>query len=187
MPVYRRIYQPGGLYFFTLVTHRRRHILTSDLGRDCLRLAMVAIFAARPVDVVASVLLPDHYHGLWRLPPGDAYYSTRIRRIKEEFTRSFLKAGGLETDVSLSRQKRGERGVWQWRFWEHTIAGEDDFCDHMDYIHYNPVKHGYVKCPKDWPYCSFGRWVKAGAYEENWGCASHGELTFPRLNETAME
>ena len=115
---------------------------------------------------------------------GDTDYSTRWRRIKEEFTRNFLALGGNEATRGLSRKKRKERGVWQRRFWEHTIEDDDDFDAHFDYLHYNPVKHGYVQSPSDWEYSSFHRWVKASHYEANWG---RGEITFDDLNETAMD
>jgi putative transposase len=89
--------------------------------------------------------------------------------------------------VSKSRRKRGDHGVWQLRYWEHTIRDERDFDRHFDYLHYNPVKHGFVACPHEWPYSSFHRWVKAGVYESEWGCANRGPLSFDDLEQTAME
>jgi putative transposase len=187
MPDYRRYFVPGGSYFFTVVTHRRRRFLTTDLARQCLRSAIEEVRAGRPFEMPALVLLPDHLHVLWTLPPGDAAYAVRWKRIKEEFTLRYLEGGGEEGDRSASRQKRNERGVWQRRYWEHTCDDEDDFQRHFDYIHYNPVKHGLVRSPRDWPYSSFHRWAAAGVYEPHWGAAHLGRLDFSDLDETAME
>ena len=147
----------------------------------------MTIRAKRPFAIPAFVLLPDHLHAIWELPRGDAAYPVRWRRIKEEFTERFLEGGGWEGPRSSSRLRHQERSVWQRRFWEHTIDDEDDFEHHFDYIHYNPVKHGLVQCPRDWRYSSFHRWVKRGVYDPDWGCASHGPLPFDDLDETAME
>jgi putative transposase len=121
------------------------------------------------------------------MPAGDADYPLRWRRIKEEFTEAFLQGGGQEGMLSASRCKRKERGIWQRRYWEHTLDDEGDFERHMDYIHYNPVKHGLVKCPRDWPYSSFHRLVKENVYPENWGCVENGPLDFGDRDETAMK
>jgi putative transposase len=187
MARYLRYFVPGGMYFFTVVTHERRPILTTELGRVCLRNALETIRASWPFEITAIVLLPDHLHTIWALPSGDDRYSFRWRRIKEEFTEAFLRGGGTEGIVSASRRKRKERGIWQRRYWEHTLDEECDFERHMDYLHYNPVKHGYVTCPCDWPYSSFHRLVKDGIYPANWGCVEHGPLDFADLKETAME
>jgi putative transposase len=111
----------------------------------------------------------------------------RWRRIKEEFTEKYLAEGGEEGHTSSSRVRRKERGIWRRRFWEHTIVDETDFERHVDYIHYNPVKHGLVACPRDWPYSSFQRWVQREAYPPDWGGAEHGPIRFDDLDETAME
>jgi putative transposase len=187
MADYRRYFVAGGTYFFTLVTHGRRPFLISELARTCLREAIETIRKKRPFEMPAMVLLPDHLHVLWTLPSGDDKYSARLRRIKGEFTESYLALGGDEALVSHSRRVRRERGVWQRRFWEHTIRDEDDFGRHFDYIHYNAVKHDYANCPKDWPYSSFQRWVDAGVYALDWGCRSRGPLNFDDLDQTAME
>jgi putative transposase len=113
-------------------------------------------------------------------------YSVRWSRIKEQFTRQYKKAGGQEGVRSASRRLRGERGFWQRRFWEHTIRDETDLERHLDYIHYNPVKHGLVSRPKDWPYSSFHRWVREGAYPHDWGCGPSAP-SFDDLEQTAME
>ncbi len=123
-------------------------------------------------------------HALWTLPPGDDDYALRWKRIKERFSKSYLAAGGTESVRGASRIVRNERGIWQRRFWEHAIRDENDFERHFDYIHYNPVKHGYVNHPIDWQYSTLHRWTKVGVYSPDWG---RGPLTFDDLDETAME
>jgi putative transposase len=169
MPEYRRWYVPGGTYFFTLVTCHRRAILCGDVGRRCLHEAIHAVQDKLPVTVVAIVLLPDHIHSVWTLPADDARYSLRWKQIKEGFTRRFLDAGGTEQQVSRSRSQHSERGVWQRRFWEHTVQDEEDLKRCVDYVHWNPKKHGYVSSVCDWPWSSFHRFVKQGEYEICWG------------------
>ncbi len=127
MPDYRRCFVAGGTYFFTVVTHLRRPILTDELGRTYLREAIDVIREKYDFEINAFVLLPEHLHCLWTLPPGDARYPLRWRRIKEEFTERFLERGGKEGPVSESRRRRNERGVWQRRYWEHTVRDEHDF------------------------------------------------------------
>jgi REP-associated tyrosine transposase len=169
MPQYRRCYVPGGMYFFTAVTHKRRPILTTPLGRKLLRAAFVATQAKRPFNVFAIVLLPDHLHCIWCLPEGDSNYSIRWASIKEAFTRAFLDQGGKEGPVSASRIRHRERGVWQRRFWEHVIQNEDELIRCVDYIHWNPVKHGLVSRVRDYPWSSFHHFVKSGDYNLDWG------------------
>ena len=187
MPNDRRYRVPGGTYFFTVVTHRRRRFLTGELARRCLREAIDTVRAKRPFEMPAMILLPEHLHAIWELPRGDADYSVRWKRIKEEFTIAWLAGGGTEAPLSASRGKRKERGVWQRRFWEHLIEDEHDFERHFDYIHYNAVRHGEVDCPKHWPCSSFHRWVQRGVYEPDWGCSRYEPLSFDDLDETAME
>ena len=187
MSRYRRYFVHGGTYFFTLVAHKRRRFLCDELARNTLRAAIQKIQGERPFEMPAIVLLPDHLHAIWTLPPGDADDPVRWRRIKEEFTRNFLGGGDSETPVSKSRRKRKERGIWQRRYWEHTIRDEHDFERHFDYIHFNPVKHGYVRSPIDWPFSSFHRWVEQRVYAANWGAAANGALNFEDLDQTAME
>jgi putative transposase len=171
MSYYRRNYVPGGTYFFTVVTCNRRRFLTTDLARECLRNAIETIKQDRPFQIVAWVLLPDHLHTVWTLPPGDADYPTRWRRIKEEFTRDYLARGGTEAGRNRSRRKRGERGVWQRRYWEHTIDSEGELEQACDYTHWNPKKHGLVDDVADWPYSTFHRFVSQWHYEPGWGRA----------------
>ena len=170
MPHYQRLYLPGATYFFTLVTFDRRRFLTSDLARRCLRAAWTEVRQKRPFDVDAVCLLPDHLHCLWSLPGDDADYSTRWKAIKGIFSRSYLAAGGTEGHRNRARRRSGEAAVWQKRFWEHTIRDDRDYQRHLDYIHYNPVKHGLVARPIDWPWSSFRRHVRRGLYHPEWGC-----------------
>jgi len=187
MTDYRRWYAPGGTFFFTVVTYRRRPFLTDPLARRCLRHAFQVVRSKRPFEIVAIVLLPDHLHALWTLPRGDADYSVRWRRIKEEFTQRYLSEGGLELERTASRRQRNERSVWQRRFWEHAIRDEADLERRFDYIHYNPVKHGLATCPRDWPFSSFHRCVREHHYPADWGCSSAPPPCFDGLNETIME
>jgi putative transposase len=170
MPNYRRVYQPGGTFFFTLVTHNRQQIFQDSQAHSLLRQSIRQVQADMPFDVLAMVLMPDHLHCIWRLPEDDADFSVRWSCIKKGFTRSWLRAGGRECAVPAYREKFREKGIWQRRFWEHTIRNEDDFIKHVNYIHYNPVKHKLVACPHLWPHSSFHRWVRQGYYKVDWLC-----------------
>ena len=119
MPNYQRWRIAGGSFFFTVVTELRRPILTTDLGRQCLHEALDEVRVEKPFEIFATVLLPDHIHILWNLPAGDSDYSSRWGDVKTAFTKRFLERGGLESPISESRRKKGERGIWQRRFWEH--------------------------------------------------------------------
>lgn len=170
MPNYRRNYLPGGTYFFTLKTERNLPIFNFEDNVKLLGTIIRETQQRWPFEIPAIVLLPDHLHAIWSLPRGDDRYPARWGWLKKEFTKRYLAGGGLEQMVSPSKRSDRRRGVWQRRFWEHTIEDDDDFDNHFDYIHWNPVKHGYVPCPKEWPHSSFHRWVKAGVYDMNWGC-----------------
>ena len=170
MPNYLRNYLPGGTYFFTVVTQDRRQILTAPSSRELLRTAIQDELARAPFTQVAIVLLSEHLHTIWTLPEGDADYSIRWKRIKERFTRRFLAQGGEEAATTNNRKKHQERGVWQPRFWEHTITDDDDFERCLNYIHYNPVKHGLVQRVCDYPWSTFHDHVKLGVYSLDWGC-----------------
>jgi putative transposase len=169
MSHYRRYFVPGGTYFFTLTADCRRPIFRSDWTLRLLGSLLRHCQLHDPVEVVAIVVLPDHLHTLWSLPPGDNRYSSRWNWIKGEFTKAFLANGGAETKRRPTLANERRRSVWQRRFWEHTIRDEDDLERHFDYIHYNPVKHGYVQNPRDWPWSSFHRWVQRGQYGIDWG------------------
>jgi putative transposase len=169
MAKYRRNFVPGGTYFFTVVTEGRRPFLTDELARRILRDAMRRIRAQRPFTIDAFVLLPDHLHAVWTLPADDAAYPLRWKRIKERFTSEFLASAGEESIISASRSYKGERGVWQRRYYEHTVRDEADLKRCIDYIHINPLKHGLVDCVADWPWSSFHRYVALGEYSLGWG------------------
>ena len=168
MSDYRRYFVPGGTYFFTVVTERRTPLFRLEPARHLLGSVMRQCFHRSPVHALAVVLLPDHLHTLWTLPPGDDAYAMRWRWIKREFTRAWLSHGGIEQPRSTPRLRERRRGVWQRRFWEHTIRDEADLESHFDYIHYNPVKHALVQRPRNWPWSSFHRWVEAGHYAVDW-------------------
>jgi putative transposase len=163
MPNYRRARVSGGTYFFTLtLSDRRQDTLTRHI--DLLRTAVRRVRTRHPFEIDACVVLPDHIHCVWTLPGGDDAYSLRWRLIK------LIVSKGLPPTErrSWKHRARGERGIWQRRFWEHTIRDERDYARHIDYIHYNPVKHGYVNRVGDWPYSSFHRYVRAGMLPANW-------------------
>jgi putative transposase len=169
MPNYRRACVEGASYFFTLVTYERRSILTTDLGLRCLRSSWRSTRRRRPFRTVAVCILPDHLHCIWTLPEGDHDYSGRWNMLKGLFSKRFLAAGGQHTPRNRSRRAREEAGLWQRRYWEHWIRDEEDLRRHVDYIHYNPVKHGYARRAGDWPWSSFQRFVREGWYEPGWG------------------
>lgn len=174
MPNYRRARVPGGSYFFTVVTHARRQFLTEGPPSRLLGSIIRRCQLRWPFAIDAIVLLPDHLHAIWTLPPGDKEYSKRWGWIKKEFTSWYLRIGGREVGISAGRQKERRRGVWQPRFWEHTLETDEDFERHFDYAHYNPVKHGLVECPRDWPLSSFHRWAGRGVYPPDWACGHSG-------------
>ncbi|HLD13727.1 MAG TPA: transposase [Burkholderiales bacterium] len=169
MATFRRSTVPGATYFFTVNTYQRQKVLTAAPFYQALKQSLRTVRETRPFTIEAFVLLPDHLHCLWTLPENDADYAVRwniIKRGVSQQTRDLLTA-----PLTRSRQQRGELGLWQRRFWEHRIRDERDFEKHVDYIHWNPVKHGYVKRVKDWPYSSFHRFVDRGLYPPDW--ASH--------------
>ena len=170
MSNYRRPRRPGGTFFFTVVTHQRRRMLTVSKARDLLREAMENTREARPFETVAMVLLPDHLHAIWRLPRGDGDFTTRWKLIKTRFTRAMVRRGWVTGHISNSRLRRQERDIWQRRFWDHFIRDENDLRRHIDYVHWNPVKHGLVKRVRDWPHSTFHRCVHQGLYPADWGC-----------------
>ena len=188
MPNWRRNFVPGGTYFFTVVTHQRRPIFDSPDARTILGNVMRESQQTHPFEVRAIVLLPDHLHCIWCMPRGDSGYSGRWQWIKTHFTKRWLASGGTNGEVSQGRKNDGRLGVWQPKFWEHTIEEEDDFENHFDYIHYNPVKHGYVRCPSDWQWSSFHRWVRRGVYTKDWACGDRNlKLNFDHIETTVGE
>jgi putative transposase len=165
---YRRLFESGCSCFLTLVTYRRSPIFSDPNAIHQYRLATQKVQAKRPFTVEAEVILPDHVHTLWSLPSGDVDYPTRVRLMKTYFSRN-LGNSRPNSESSASRISKGEVAVWQRRYWEHTIRHEKDFETHVDYIHFNPVKHGLVSAARDWPHSTFLEWVARGVYEEWWG------------------
>lgn len=166
----------GSTYFFTVVSHRRRPILCTEPIRNALRQAIERVRCSRPFCVDAWVLLPDHLHCIWTLPDGDHRFSTRWSLIKHHVAYT---CGLMHADVAISqsRLKHRDACVWQRRFWEHQIRDALDMERHMNYVHYNPVRHGLVGSASEWPYSTFHRYVKAGVYSRDWGGGPYlGEL-----------
>jgi putative transposase len=152
MSNYRRLYILVETYFFTLVSYHRKPIFADDERVEQLRRSFRQIKTKRPFDLLAAVVLPDHLHCLWRLLEGDSDFSTRWQMIKTDFSRH----------VPAKTRKNGAKTVWQPRFYDHCIRDENDFDKHLNYIHYNPVKHGLVSTPGEWPHSSFARFVALG-------------------------
>jgi putative transposase len=164
MSRYLRYRVKGGCYFFTVnLQDRKQRLLTEHI--DLLRDAFRKVKQQRTFHIDAIVILPEHLHCMMTLPENDADFSGRWREIKKIFSKQ------LPTMEyrSKTRIKRHERGIWQRRFWEHVIRDETDYINHVDYIHYNPVKHGWVAQVADWQYSSFHRFVEKGIYSSNWG------------------
>lgn len=175
MVLYRRNRVPGASYFFTVTLRdRRSDVLVRHV--DLLRAAFRSIRAERPFIIDAIVILPDHLHTVWTLPEGDADYSGRWRAIKSGFTHA-LRASGVVVTVD----HRGEYRLWQRRFWEHTIRDESDYAHHVDYCHWNPIKHGYVQQLSQWPYSSFHRYVRHGLLSPDWAA----EISEPKTGENS--
>src|SRR5215813_13364433 len=163
MPNYRRAFVAGGCWFFTAnLLDRRSHLLTDEA--DSLRDAVRWTRQRFPFHIDAMVVLPDHIHTVWTLPPDDADFSLRWRWVKARFSRAIPK----QERLSRVRQARGERGIWQRRFWEHLIRDDSDYARHVEYCYINPVKHALVSRVRDWPYSSFHRDVQAGLFPEDW-------------------
>ena len=171
MSDYRRFRVPGATYFFTVVTAGRTPIFADAGAVKCLAEVLRRVRAKHPFQTVAMVVLPDHLHCVWTLPHGDDAFSRRWQWIKGEFSERWLAAGGVESPRSRSRNTRGERGVWQRRFWEHVIRDDDDLERHVDYIHFNPVKHGLARHPAEWRWSTFARHLRLGTYPPEWGSA----------------
>ena len=162
---YRRARLPGAAYFFTVnLADRRQRLLVEHV--DLLRESVRTVKRTHPFEIVAWVVLPEHLHAVWALPAGDVDYSTRWSLIKGGFSRALPKV----ESITGARAARRERGIWQQRFWEHIIRDDLDLERHVDYVHFNPVKHGYVTRASDWPYSSFHRYLRAGVLPVDWGC-----------------
>jgi len=174
MSKYRRNRVPGGTYFFTVnLLDRSSRLLTENI--DTFREAVRRVRARKPFHIDAWSVLPDHTHCVSTLPSGDTDYSARWKAIKIAFAKTLPKTERL----SAVRLRKGERGIWQRRFWEHTIRDECDYAAHVDYVHINPLKHGLVRSVADWPYSTFQRYVEAGIYPSDWA----GTADLPLVGE----
>jgi putative transposase len=163
MTAYRRNFVAGGSYFFTVnLAERRLRLLTDNIG--LLREAFRYTRHRHKFTIDAIAVLPDHLHTIWTLPEGERDFAVRWQLIKASFSRGLPQG----ERVSASRLRKRERGVWQRRYWEHTIRNEDDYAQHVDYIHFNPVKQGHVERVAAWPFSSFHRMVRLGLYPEDW-------------------
>lgn len=170
MPSYIRAHIPGGTFFFTVaLLDRRERLLVEHV--DLLRASFASVQRERPFRIEAIAILPDHLHCIWTLPPDDPDFSTRWRLIKGRFVRGLP----IRHHEPQLRIQKAERGIWQRRFWEHAIRDERDFAAHVDYIHFNPVKHGYAMQAADWPYSSFKRFVERGVYSMEWAADSNSK------------
>lgn len=176
MPQYRRDRIPGSTIFITCVTHQRRPLFQNPHNIQLLRNALAQTRKEHPFTITAAVILPEHLHFLWQLPDQDCNYSLRVGRMKVLFTRAFRGNAAPPKNLSASRKKHRERDVWQRRFWERSLRDQQEINHYLDYIHYNPVKHGVVSCPHAWPYSSFSRYVARGWYPESWACECHGSV-----------
>ncbi len=153
---YRRSTAKGGTFFFTVVTGDRRKFFSDEFNVNLLRESFSTVKEKHRFAIDAFVLLPEHLHCIWTLPENDNDFSTRWRLIKGHFSRN-------------CREELKGRAVWQHRFWEHQIRNEEDLIRHVEYIHYNPVKHGLVKSPRAWQHSTFRRYVEQGVYHPDWG------------------
>lgn len=161
---YQRAKVKGGTYFFTVnLAQRDRRFLVDHVG--VLRTVVKTVKQRHPFAIDGFVVLPDHLHALWTLPEGDADFSTRWMLIKAGFSRRLAKF----EHRNPSRIHKGERGIWQRRYWEHLIRDDRDYENHLNYIHYNPVKHGYVSIASEWPYSSIHHYINAGVVKPDWG------------------
>ncbi|MBC7623920.1 MAG: transposase [Aeromicrobium sp.] len=166
MSRYRRSVADGATFFFTVtLANRKGGLLVAEIDR--LRHAYRTVMARHPFQTIAICVLPDHLHAIWTLPIGDADFGKRWGSIKRLFS------AGLPGATSRSESKiaKREKGIWQRRFWEHQIRDDLDLQRHVDYIHYNPVKHGYVTRAGGWPHSSFHRYVREGLLSADWGYA----------------
>jgi putative transposase len=169
MPEYRRIRVKGGSYFFTVVTFGRRPFLIDDRVSTALRQGIQEMRQSLPFSIDAWILLPDHLHAIWTLPENNDNFGSRWAVIKIAVSRQCGYLVSKDGPTKESPAKRGETGIWQRRFWDHLIRDDLDFQRHLDYLHWNPVKHGYVKRVIDWPYSTFHRFVNQGLYPPDWG------------------
>jgi putative transposase len=169
---YRRVLVPGATYFFTVnLRDRQSCLLTEHI--DLFRRAVSETRKSMPFTIDAMVVMPNHWHALWTLPADDKRYLERIRLVKAKFTKALIDAG-----VDVNKDRRGECNVWQKRFWEHTIRDSSDYEAHVNYVHINPVKHGYAARASDWPHSSIHRFIQDGILSVDWACEPSVENSF---------
>jgi putative transposase len=164
MPNYIRAKFEGGYYFFTIVTYQRAELFRNELARRLLKEAIENTRSRYPFETIAFCLIFEHLHCVWKLPENDSDYSRRWSSIKGNFSREYLKLSEQHREVSSSRERKGEAAIWQRRFWEHQIRHENDLQRHVDYIHYNPVKHGLVQHVEEWPWSTYHKYAREGFY-----------------------
>ena len=169
MPNYRRADTPGGTFFFTAVTYRRRLLFDHPEARHILWETVQEVRGEHPFTIDAWVMLPDHMRCIWTLPLDDADFSLRWNRIKSTLSKRSKSLFHVDEWMNDSRRKHREATIWQRRFREHQIRDEAEYQVYMDYTHYNPVKHGWVHRMADWPFSTFHRYVEAGSYPVDWG------------------
>lgn len=169
MSRYRRSLTTGATFFFTVTSYRRRPILAHAEVREALREAIEHVRTTMPFTIDAWVLLPDHLHAIWTLPPDDAAFGKRWGMIKAHVSKNCAHLIDTQIVRSASRVSRRESDFWQRRFWEHQLRDERDYERHVDYLHYNPVKHGLVSQVAEWPHSTFHQYVKRGVYANAWG------------------
>jgi putative transposase len=168
---YRRANTEGETYFFTVnLADRLSDLLVRHI--EDLSAVTQSVKQVHPFSTVAMVVLPEHLHALWRLPSGDADYPLRWSQIKAGFSRQIPK----DEHIRVSRQAKRERGMWQRRYWEHQIRDEDDLARHVDYIHHNPVKHGLVRRPVDWPHSTLHGYIERGMLMQEWGMSADDKV-----------
>jgi len=155
----RRYYIPDSIVFVTSVTKNRNKVFLEEQNNILLFQTIESVKNEIPLELTAYVVLPDHFHFLIKMPDETNNFSKILQLIKGRFTNNFKISQGITDSIS----------IWQKRFWDHIIRSEQDLKNHLDYIHWNPVKHGFVDEPGEWPQSSFRKWVKIGLYEEDWG------------------
>lgn len=169
MSSYKRNFVDGGTFFFTVVSYKRQKIFTSPSFRTALRKAIKKTQQQYPFEINAWVLLPNHIHCIWTLPNNDKDFSLRWAMIKNSVSQQCKYTLYNNALLTPSKIERNESTIWQRRFWEHTIKDESDYQKHLDYIYWNPVRHGHVSSVNEWPFSTFHRDVQAGLYDEGWG------------------
>jgi putative transposase len=174
MSRYRRAITAGGTFFFTVVAYRRQPILCDEAIRTALREAVLSVRRTKPFSIDAWVLLPDHLHCVWTLPADDDDFSGRWSLIKSAVSRTVGARYRRTEWLNASKLKHREATIWQRRFWEHCIRDENDLQRHVDYLHFNPVKHGLVSRVSDWPHSTFHRFVAEGKYPMDWAGSADG-------------